>query len=182
MKAVLPLRRALGVRTAFNILGPMTNPAGAPAQVLGVYAERLVAPVARTLAALGTRHAFVVHGHTGAETGGLDEFSLSGPTQVGEVRNGKVHFSTVTPEQFGLPFAPIEALAGGDTEANAAILRSIFAGEPGPRRDVVIMNAAAVLVTAGLANSFLHGAGLAASAIDSGAVARLVALLADSAP
>jgi anthranilate phosphoribosyltransferase len=177
MKALMPLRRALGVRTVFNILGPMTNPAGAQAQVLGVYAERLVGPVARTLAALGTRHAFVVHGSTG-HGGGLDEFSLSGPTHVGEVRNGEVRFSMVTPEHFGLPSAPIESLAGGDAQANAAMLRAIFAGEPGPRRDVVVMNAAAVLVAAGLAENFLDGARLAQSTIDSGQVQSLVGALA----
>jgi anthranilate phosphoribosyltransferase len=179
MKAVLPLRRALGVRTAFNILGPMTNPAGAQAQVLGVYGKRLVAPVARTLAQLGTRHAFVVHGSTGEGSGGLDEFSLSGPTQIGEVRKGEVRFSTVTPSDFGLPLAPIETLAGGDARTNAAILRAIFAGEPGPRRDVVAMNAAAVLVTAGLAGNFLDGARLAQTALDSGKVQSLVAALAN---
>ena len=185
MKAVLPLRRALGVRTAFNILGPMTNPAGAQAQVLGVYAERLVAPVARTLAALGTRHAFVVHGSTGPESGGhargngLDEFSLSGPTHVGEVRDGEVRFSTVTPAAFGLRLAPIHALVGGDAQTNASILRTVFSGEPGPGRDVVVMNAAAVLVTAGLARDFLDGALLAQTTIDAGHVQALIAALAN---
>lgn len=178
MKAVMPIRRALGVRTVFNILGPMTNPAGAEAQVLGVYAEHLVPIVAATLAKLGTRHAFVVHGSSGPERIGMDEFSISGPTSVGEVIGERVEFSTVLPEHFGLALAPIKALAGDDAETNAAILRSIFSGETGPRRDVVVMNAAAVLVTAQVAVDFLDGARLAQSAIDSGKVTKLVADLA----
>ncbi len=176
MKAVLPLRKALGVRTAFNILGPMTNPAGASAQVLGVYAEHLVPLVARTLANLGTRHAFVVHGS------GLDEFSLSGPTSVAEVRAGIVLYSTVQPADFGLAPAPIEALAGGDAQANAQILKAIFAGAPGPPRDVVLMNASAVLIVAGCADNFLDGVALAASTIDQGKVKSLVTSLAQAAP
>jgi anthranilate phosphoribosyltransferase len=173
MKAVMPIRRALGVRTAFNILGPMTNPAGAAAQVMGVYAAHLVPIAAQTLAALNTRHAFVVHGQPG-----LDEFSISGPTAVAEVRGSQVTFSTVVPGDFGLEPAPIESLTGGDAQANAAILRAIFAGERSPRRDVVVMNAAAVLVTAGLAPDFRAGAALAQRSIDSGAVTTLVANLA----
>ena len=172
MKAVMPIRRALGVRTAFNILGPMTNPAGAQAQVLGVYAARLVPIVAKTMARLDTRHAFVVHG------AGMDEFTLCGPTTVGEVRGGEAMFRTVTPEDFGLSGAKMEALAGGDAETNAGILRSIFAGEKGPRRDVVVMNAAAVLVTAELARDFMDGARLAEATIDGGKVAELVRELA----
>jgi anthranilate phosphoribosyltransferase len=173
MKAIMPIRRALGVRTAFNILGPMTNPAGAAAQVMGVYAERLVPIAAQTLARLDTRHAFVVHGC------GMDEFALSGPSAVGEVRSGRVTFSVVTPAAFGLDLGPIETLAGGDAAANAAILRGIFAGHAGPPRDVVVMNAAAVLVTAGLAADFLAGTRLAQDTIDSGKVEQLVALLAE---
>jgi len=174
MRAVMPIRRALGVRTAFNILGPMTNPAGAAAQVLGVYAEPLVATVAKTLAQLKTRHAFVVHGS------GLDEFSLSAPSTVAEVKSEAITFSTVTPASFGLGEAPIRSLGGGNAETNAAILRSIFSGAPGPPRDVVVMNAAAVLVTAGLAPDFLSGARLAQSTIDSGSVTRLVSQLASN--
>ena len=188
MRAVMPLRRALGVRTAFNILGPMTNPAGARAQVLGVYAAHLVPRVAHTLARLDTRHAFVVHGSAhlteGQEhlprRGGLDEFSISGPSTVAEVSGDQVRFFTVLPEDFGLPLASIGSLAGGDASANAAILRGIFSGEPGPRRDVVLMNASAVLVTAGLARNFLDGARLAAATIDSGGVLKLIAALAQS--
>jgi anthranilate phosphoribosyltransferase len=172
MKAVMPIRRALGVRTAFNILGPMTNPAGASAQVLGVYAQHLVPVVAETLARLETRHAFVVHGS------GLDEFSIAGATAVAEVRGAEVSYRTVTPEDFGLERAPLETLAGGDAATNAGILRAIFAGkgagEAGPRRDVVVMNAAAVLVTAGLARGFMEGARMAQEVIAGGRVKELV--------
>ena len=171
MRAVMPIRRALGVRTAFNILGPMTNPAGAAAQVLGVYAEHLVPVVAETLALLNTRHAFVVHGS------GLDEFSLSGPSVVAEVRGSDTRYLTVTPLDFGLEQAPLEALAGGNAETNAEIVRGIFLGEPGPCRDVVVMNAAAVLVTAGLAKDFIAGAELAALTISSGRGMALVEAL-----
>ncbi len=174
MKAVMPLRRALGVRTAFNLLGPMTNPAGAPAQVLGVYAEHLVPVVAHTLARLNTQHAFVVHGFGTDPLHGIDEFSISGPTMVGEVRGEETRFSTILPRDFELELAPIETLAGGDAEANAAILRRIFAGQPGPSRDVVVMNAGAVLVVAQLAGSLLEGARLAQSTLDSGKVEALV--------
>jgi anthranilate phosphoribosyltransferase len=176
MKAIMPIRRALGVRTAFNILGPMSNPAGAPAQVMGVYSEHPVPIVANTLAALNTRHAFVVHG------GGMDEFSISGPTTTAEIRNSEVFSRTVMPADFGLAIAPIETLAGGSVATNAAILRAIFAGERSPRRDVVVMNAAAVLITANLANNFLDAARLAERTIDSGKVTQLVATLIDQNP
>jgi anthranilate phosphoribosyltransferase len=182
MKAVMPIRRALGVRTAFNILGPMLNPARAQAQVIGVYAPHLVPIVANVLAALNTRHAFVVHG-SGPEgdSPGLDEISISGPTTVAEIRGSSVTLSTVTPSNFGLTPAPIETLAGGDAHHNAAILTSIFAGERSPRRDVVVMNAAAVLVVAALAPDFLSAATLAQRTIDSGAVTTLIANLAQPA-
>lgn len=172
MRAVRPIRRALGVRTMFNILGPMTNPAGAKAQVIGVYSAHLVPIVARTLAKLKTRHAFVVHGS------GLDEISISGPTIVAEVLGDEVGFYTITPQTFGLEHAPLATLAGGDAATNAGILRSIFAGEQSPRRDVVVANAAAVLITAGLTGSFMEGARLAESTIDGGKVAALVGTLA----
>ena len=172
MAAVLPIRRALGVRTAFNIVGPMTNPAGAAAQVMGVYAPHLVPTAAAAIAALNTRHAFVVHGS------GLDEFSIAGPTLVAEVIEGEFQVGNVLPEAFGLPVSPLANLEGGDAHQNAAILRAIFAGQPGPPRDVVTMNAAAVLVTANLAEDFLEGARLAQRTIDSGAVTALVESLA----
>jgi anthranilate phosphoribosyltransferase len=178
MKAVMPLRRALGVRTAFNLLGPLTNPAGARAQVMGVYAADRVPLIAETMLLLDTRHALVVHGTSEAaqdETNrGLDEISISGPTQIAEVHNGRITLQTVIPEQFGLTPAPLSALRGGDARANAAILRAIFKGEPGPCRDIVLLNAAAVLLVADCAPDLTAGIDLARHALDSGAVPRLL--------
>jgi anthranilate phosphoribosyltransferase len=177
MKAVMPVRRALKVRTVFNLLGPLTNPAGASAQVMGVYAQDAVALVAETMALLGTRHAFVVHGTAQDPDGtirGLDEISISGPTHLAEVRNGVVTVSTITPEEFGLQRAPMSALAGGGAKENAAILAAIFSGEQGPRRDIVLLNAAAVLVAADLSPDLATGVALAAQTIDSGAVTKLL--------
>jgi anthranilate phosphoribosyltransferase len=189
MKAVMPVRRALGIHTVFHLVGPLSNPAGARAQVLGVYAARLVPIVAEAMRLLGVHHAFVVHGAT-PNGSGMDEISISGPTQIAEVRGGAVTFLQLTPEQVGLVSAPIEALRGGDATTNAAILRAIFAGERGPRRDVVLLNAAAVLITAGVVpasisdrhEAFRAGITLAASTIDSGAVTALVANLARREP
>lgn len=182
MKAVMPVRKALGVRTIFNLLGPLTNPAGASAQVMGVYAAHAVPLVAEAMALLGTRHAFVVHGTTEPDaqgnTRGLDEISISGPTHIAEVHNGIVTQFTLTPEDAGLTRAPIETLLGGDAQTNAAILTAIFAGEPGPRRDIVVLNAAAVLVAADLAPDLPTAAALAARTIDTGAVTKLVTDLA----
>lgn len=186
MKAVMPVRRALGFRTVFNLLGPLTNPAGASAQVMGVYSAHAVPLVAEAMRLLGTRHAFVVHGV--AEPGeegnaahsrsrGLDEISISGPTHVGEVHNGVVTFSTFTPEELGLRRAPLESLTGGDAPLNADILRKIFRGEQGPRRDIVLLNAAAVLVAADLVPDLACGTALAAKTIDSGAVSNLLSAL-----
>ena len=185
MKAVMPVRRALGVRTVFNILGPLSNPAGASAQVMGVYAPHLVPLVAEVMGLLGTRHAFVVHGNTRASTakpGELDELSISGPSQIAEVRTfpgraPQITLSTIIPEQFELTRAPIQTLAGGDAATNAAILRDIFSGTPGPHRDVVLLNAAAVLITAGLAPDISAGIQLAARTIDKGKVTELLAAL-----
>jgi anthranilate phosphoribosyltransferase len=190
MKAVMPVRRALGVRTVFNVLGPLTNPAGARAQVMGVYSAHLVPLVAEAMGLLGMRHAFVVHGEYGSSGGGLDELSISGPSQFAEVRGDAPAFGRLTPEEIGLARAPIEALNGGDAAANAAILRAIFAGEPGPRRDVVLLNAALVLIAAGLVQrqtesrheAIRQAVQLAARTIDSGAVTTLVAALAGTIP
>ena len=172
MKHAMPARRRLG-RTAFNLLGPLTNPAGARAQIAGVFSADVVEKVASVLAELGVERAFVVHGS------GLDEISLADKTTVGEVRGGTVRVYEVTPEDFGLSRAPISAITGGDAAHNAELLRAILAGEPGPRRDIVIANAAATLVAAGRAADFLEGARLAAESIDSGAARRkLEALIA----
>jgi anthranilate phosphoribosyltransferase len=180
MKAVMPVRKALGVRTVFNLLGPLTNPAGASAQVMGVYAAHAVPLVAEAMALLNTRHAFVVHGtaiDADGTTRGLDEISISGPTDIAEVHNGIVTLSTLTPEDAGLTRAPMDALIGGDAKTNAAILTSVFSGETGPRRNIVLLNAAAVLVAADLAPDITTGVALAARSIDSGKVTELVSAL-----
>ncbi|WP_353069542.1 anthranilate phosphoribosyltransferase [Tunturibacter empetritectus] len=184
MKAVMPVRRALGVRTIFNILGPLTNPAGASAQVMGVYSEHLVPIVAEAMCLLGTHHAFVVHGTTlrgkgptSGPHGSIDEISISGPTQLAEVHHGAITIATITPEDLGLERAPIETLQGGNAQTNAAILTAIFSGEQGPRRDIVLLNAAAVLVAADLALDLHNGIALAARNIDSGTVTKLIASL-----
>jgi anthranilate phosphoribosyltransferase len=179
LKALMPVRKALGVRTILHILGPLLNPAGARRQVMGVYHPRLVPLVAKAMLLLDIRHAMVVHGDADRAGGsvGIDEIALSGPTQIAEVRNNKITEYTLTPTQFGLQTAPLSALQGGDATANALILKSIFAGAPGPPRDVVLLNAAAVLVTAGLAIDIQAGIALAAHAMDTGAVQSLVSAL-----
>jgi anthranilate phosphoribosyltransferase len=173
LKAVMPVRRALGVRTLLHILGPLLNPAGARRQVMGVYSARLVGPVAQAMTLLETRHAMVVHGD-----GGLDELALSGPTDVAEVRYSpqahEILQTKVSPEDLGLTRAPLSTLTGGDASENAAILMAIFTGEAGPRRNVVLLNAAAVLVVAGCVRDLSEGVARAATAIDSGAITRLV--------
>ncbi|MCU1248592.1 MAG: anthranilate phosphoribosyltransferase [Edaphobacter sp.] len=173
MKAVMPVRRALGIRTIFHLVGPLSNPAGASAQVMGVYAPHLVPLAAEAMVLLSTRHAFVVHGDTGQGGGGMDEFSISGPSHLAEVHNGIVTLSTITPEDVGLNRAPIETLQGGDARTNAQILTAIFSGERSPRRDIVLLNAAAVLVTADLAPDLPTGIALTAKTIDSGSVTEL---------
>ena len=178
MRAVMPVRRALGVRTIFNLLGPLMNPAGARRQVMGVYSAAVLRPVAEAMPLLGVRRAMVVHG-----AGGMDEFSLSGISEVISV-DGEAGGSSITPRvvdaaALGLSPAPLRALAGGqDAGANAAILRAIFAGERGPRRDVVLLNAAAVLFVAEAAPDLAAGVRMAGEAIDSGAVLDLLARLA----
>ncbi len=163
MKHVGPVRRALGVRTIFNMLGPLANPAPVKRQVIGVFEPRLVALMAEALKELGAEDALVVCGEDG-----LDEISLSQPTLCARVRSGKLELFTLTPEDFGVTRAPVEALRGGLSEDNAKITESILQGEKGPRRDVVVINAAAALVISGLAKDWKDGARLAAEAIDSG--------------
>jgi len=175
MKHVMAARREMGVRTVFNMLGPLTNPAGANAQVIGVYSPTLTEPLACVLAELGTHRAFVVHG-----ADGLDEISNTGESRVSEVRGGGVRTMTVRPEDFGLTRASIADLRGGDREQNAEIIRTILAGEPGPKRDIVLMNASAALVAGGRARDLKEGVELAARSLDGGAanerLERLVAL------
>src|SRR5436189_93830 len=164
MKHVMAARREMGVRTVFNMLGPLTNPAVANAQVIGVYSPALTEPLARVLAELGTHRAFVVHG-----ADGLDEISNTGDSRISEVREGMVRTIAVRPEDFGVTRASIGDLRGGDREQNAEIIRAILAGEPGPKRDIVLVNASAALVAGGRAKDFKEGAVLAARSIDAGA-------------
>jgi anthranilate phosphoribosyltransferase len=172
MKHVMPARREMGIRTVFNLLGPLTNPAGANAQVIGVYSRGLVEPLARVLAELGTFRAFVVHG-----ADGLDEISTTGESWVAEVREGTVRPAVLRPEDFGVPRATIADLRGGDRAENAEIIRRVLAGEAGPRRDMVVVNAGAALVAGARARDFKEGAQLAAHSIDSGAAAEKLAAL-----
>jgi anthranilate phosphoribosyltransferase len=172
MRYVQPARRELRLRTVFNLLGPLTNPARASAQVVGVYSSELVEKLAEALSELGLRRALVVHGRDG-----LDEITISGPSKVAEVRNGQVHVYEVTPEDFGLQRAPIDDIAGGDAQQNAAIIRAILDGERSCRRDVVLLNAAAALVAAGHADRISDAVPLAAYAIDSGAARERLQLL-----
>jgi anthranilate phosphoribosyltransferase len=172
-------RRDLRMRTVFNLLGPLTNPAVASAQVVGVYDANLTELLARALGELGVRRAFVVHG-----ADGLDEISIAGETYVAELRDGSVSSYTVTPEDFGLQRAPLDAVRGGDAVCNAAIVngilgRNVAQPEHGPRREFVLANSAAALVAAGRAADFREGVRVAAESIDSGAArARLDALVA----
>jgi anthranilate phosphoribosyltransferase len=163
MKHVQPARRQLGLRTVFNLLGPLTNPAGASSQVVGVYSAELVPKLAEALRLLGLNRAMVVHGRDG-----LDEITITGPTLVAEVRDNRVEQYEVTPEQMGLRRARLEEISGGEAQDNAAIIREILAGAKSPRRDVVLLNAAAALFTASKAGSLSDAVPLAAEAIDSG--------------
>ncbi len=163
MAAVAGVRKELGVRTIFNVLGPLTNPAFAKRQVLGVYAERLVDVVAQVLNALGAKHALVVHSRDG-----LDEISISAATRVCEVRDGEMRSYEVTPEELGLPRHPIEAVAGGDARANANIAREVLNGANGARHDIVVANAGAALYVGGLAPTIRDGVALAKESVASG--------------
>ena len=163
MRHAAPVRRELGIRTAFNLLGPLTNPAAPTHQLVGVSRPELTDLVAHALAGLGCRRAWVVHG-----ADGLDEVSTTGYTKVSECRDGIVRTFYVHPSDFGLPTCERGALAGGDARRNAEIAGEILNGRPGPARDVVVMNAAAALFVAGIAHSHLDGAGQAAEALDSG--------------
>ncbi|PYQ49169.1 MAG: anthranilate phosphoribosyltransferase [Acidobacteria bacterium] len=167
MGAVMGVRRELGVRTIFNVLGPLTNPAFAKRQVLGVYADHLVDVLARVLLALGSQHAMVVHSRDG-----LDEISVSAPTRVAEVRNGEIRTFDLTPESVGVRQHPIDNIAGGDARQNAGIARAILSGEGGARADIVVANAGAALYVAGIAPTIRDGVSLAREAIKSGEATR----------
>jgi anthranilate phosphoribosyltransferase len=173
MKYVQSARRQLRLRTVFNLLGPLTNPAHASAQVVGVYSAALVEKLAEALSMLGLHRALVVHG-----LDGLDEITITGPTRIAEVRDGTVRTYEITPEEFGMSRGTIEDISGGDAAVNADIIRDILAGKKSPRRDVVLLNAAAALVAAGKADHLADALPLAARAIDSGAAAdKLEALI-----
>ena len=165
-------RKQIGERTAFNLLGPLTNPAGAHSQLVGVYSVEVIDLMAATLAELGVQRAFVVHG-----ADGLDEISLSGETYVAEVKDGSVQRYHLTPEDFGVSRAPIETLHGGTAQENAELIREILEGQSGPRCDIAVINAAAALVTAGVAANFQDGAQMAAVAISSGLAQKKLAAL-----
>ena len=166
MKYVGPIRKELGFRTVFNILGPLTNPGMPAMQLLGVYDEYLVAPLTQVLINLGIRRGMVVYGQDK-----LDEISMSAPTTVYEIRDGWYRSSVITPEDFGFTRCAKEALQGGTPEENAEITRGILRGEKGPKRDAVLMNAGASLYIAGKADSMQEGILLAAELIDSGKAA-----------
>jgi len=176
MRHAAAVRRELGTRTVFNLLGPLTNPAGARAQIVGVYSPGLVRTIAEVLARLGTRRAFVVHG-----AGGIDELSPCGPNQACEVVGGDVHERTIDPEELGLERCSPEELRGGSPAENAQAIRNVFAGEPGARRDAILLNAAGAIAAAGRADDLQDGLELARRAVDSGAAAeRLEQLVAFS--
>jgi anthranilate phosphoribosyltransferase len=163
MKHAIGPRREIGIRTVFNILGPLTNPAAADCQVMGVYQNDLVDKLAGVLHRLGCKHGFVVHG-----SDGMDEITITAETLVAEVTPAGVTLTTVSPEQFGLTRCGMTALKGGDAAVNAGIVRSVLSGERGPRRDIVLLNAGFALVAAGKAATPTEGIALAVAAIDSG--------------
>src|ERR1019366_2550844 len=169
MKSVGPLRRALGFRTIFNLCGPLTNPAGARSQVIGVLTPSRVLLVGRALVALGSKRAFVVHG-----TDGIDELTTTGESVVARIEESEpgaaptIKAARVTPEMAGLPRVSLGEFSGGDVQVNASLLYDVFTGIPGPRRDIVLFNAAAALVAAGLSEDLKQGVDMAAEAIDSG--------------
>jgi len=163
MKYAAGPRREIGIRSIFNLLGPVTNPAGASAQVLGVYEAGLTDTIALVLKRLGTREAFVVCGE-----GTYDEISICGPTQVSHLKDGEVRTFQMTPEEYGLKRADCEDIVGGNAAENAKITRSILEGEKGPRRDMVLLNASAAFVASGICGNISEGLQVAADAIDSG--------------
>ncbi len=162
MKYAATARKEIGIRSIFNMVGPLSNPAGADFQVIGVYAPQLTEMFARALKRLGSKRVFVVHGHDG-----LDEISVCAPTRISELKNGNVTTYDITPEEFFGKRADSASLVGGDPKTNATITRQILAGEKGPRRNVVLINASAALVTVGKAKDLKDGIGMAGDAIDS---------------
>ncbi len=174
MKFAAPLRREIGIPTVFNVLGPLTNPAGVRRQVLGVARPELVELMAGVLARMGSEHALVVHGLEG-----LDELSIAGPSRIVAVRDGAIDIREITPEDCGLERAPLSAVAGGDAAVNAAMLRAVLDGEIGPRADIVLLNAAAAIAVAGLAAEIAAGVAVARESIASGKAAAALDRLVD---
>jgi len=176
MKNVGPTRVELATRTIFNLLGPLSNPAGVKRQMVGVFSKQWVQPLAQVLKNLGAESVWVVHG-----SDGLDEITLSGPTSVAALENGSIRSFEVTPEQAGLARAATGVLKGGDAEANAVALRGVLDGKPSPFRDVALLNAAAALIVAGRARDLKEGVAIGTKSLDSGAAAaRLKHLIAVS--
>ncbi len=164
MKYAAPVRKELGVRTLFNLLGPLTNPAGAKNQVIGVFLRDLTAKLAHVLQQLGSRHVLVVHG-----SDGMDEISISAPTFIAELKDGRISEYTVTPEEFGLKSAPVNAIQVSDADTAKRMLLSVLNNEPGAPRDIVLLNAGAAIYVAGLADTLAHGVKRAGEIIASGA-------------
>ncbi len=173
IRHVMPVRQELGTRTIFNILGPLTNPAGVKRQLTGAFSPALIRPMAETLLALGTIKAWLVHGGDGT-----DEISIAAPTQVAAVEHGHIREFTLHPEDAGLPYHPFEKIMGGTPAENAAALRALLDGAPGAYRDAVLLNAAAALVVADKATSLTEGVEMARESIDSGAAKGKIAALA----
>lgn len=163
MKYAIGPRREIGIRTIFNILGPLTNPAGATTQVLGVYDPKLTETLAKVLNNLGSKHVFVVHG-----SDGLDEITITGKTYVAELVKGEVRSFTIDPEDFGISKADVSSLAGDTAEENARITLSILKGEKSPRRDIVLLNSSAAITAGGMSANLVEGIQIAAESIDSG--------------
>jgi anthranilate phosphoribosyltransferase len=173
MKFAVPVRKEIGIRTVFNVLGPLTNPAGARRQVMGVYAADLVRPIAEVLLRLGAEHALVVH-----SADGLDEITLSGFTQVCEVRGGAITCYELSPEVLGLPVVRLEDIRAETAAESAAAIRSVLSGQSGPRRDIVLANAAAAIYVSGVARDIHDGLARARASLDSGAAAKVLESLA----
>jgi anthranilate phosphoribosyltransferase len=167
LKHWAPIRGELAIRTVFNLLGPICNPAGVKRQVVGVFSAQWVEPIAHVLKNLGSEHVWVVHGHDG-----LDELTTTGATEVSELKNGKVRKFEVTPADAGLPPAKLSDLKGGEAKVNAAAIRDVLAGKKGPFRDIALLNAAAALIVGGKAANLTDGVALAAHSIESGAAAK----------
>jgi anthranilate phosphoribosyltransferase len=169
MKHAIGPRREMAVRTVFNVLGPLTNPAGAPNQIIGVFDGELVELLARVLQRLGSRHVMVVHGEDG-----MDEISISAPTRVAELKNGEISNYTLSPADFGMELAAVETLRVGSAQQSLEVIRSVLANQPGPARDIVCLNAGAAIYVSGICDSLAAGVDAARAAISSGKAATVL--------